>query len=192
MHSLRGIQADKRINFEDFRDVFASQSDHLAEIVDTAGRWAMFGGSGNDMLTDSSAGNDKLYGEAGNDVFSSGDGDDRLFGGEGNDTYVLWAGSGQDQISAYDSSVISIDTIQFEDVASTALRAMRRSGYDLVLEYGESDSITVRNFYIDYMYQVDRFVFSDIVTFTKLYNLFIPKISNITMLIKGGINNVAC
>ncbi|MFA6413553.1 MAG: calcium-binding protein, partial [Syntrophales bacterium] len=224
VRSLRGIQAEGAMNFEDFRDIFASQSDELAQIVDTAGRRAMFGGSGddtlnanwansgynakssldnaiygyggndsliggdgddllmggsgNDTLTDSSAGNDKLYGEAGNDVLSGGDGDDRLYGGDGNDnlnggygndvldggagsdtldggpgndTYVLRVGSGQDQISAYDSAVVSIDTIQFEDVASTALRAMKRTGIDLILEYGESDSVTIKNFYSDYM-----------------------------------------
>jgi len=240
VRSLRGIQAEESMNFEDFRDVFASQSDHLAEIVDMAGRrtmlggsgddtlnanWAnsgynaksslnnaiygyggndsliggngddlLMGGSGDDTLSDSSAGNDKLYGEAGNDSMDAGDSDDRIFGGDGNDslyggygkdildggsgadtmdgspdndTYVLRVGSGQDVISQYDTAVVSIDTIQFEDVTSTALRAMRRVGYDLILEYGESDSITVKYFYSGYQNQVDRFSFSDGITFTQ-------------------------
>jgi Ca2+-binding RTX toxin-like protein len=102
----------------------------------------MFGGSGDDTLMDSSAGNDNLNGGYGNDILDS---------GAGNDTYVLRSGSGQDQISAYDSAAANIDTIQFEDVASTALRAMKRAGNDLILEYGESDAVKVKNFYEAYI-----------------------------------------
>jgi len=142
VRSLRGIQVDEKMNFDNFRDVFASQSDELAQIVDTAGRRAMFGGSGDDTLMDSSAGNDNLNGGYGNDILDS---------GAGNDTYVLRSGSGQDQISAYDSAAANIDTIQFEDVASTALRAMKRAGNDLILEYGESDAVKVKNFYEAYI-----------------------------------------
>lgn len=63
----------------------------------------LFGGSGNDTLTDGSgadalhgqdgndilngaAGNDVLLGQSGTDILFGGNGDDRLFGGDGNDT----------------------------------------------------------------------------------------------------------
>ena len=55
----------------------------------------LFGGDGNDTLTDGS-GADMLFGQAGNDTLLGKGGNDFLFGGAGND--VLTGGDGDDQV----------------------------------------------------------------------------------------------
>ncbi|MDR1461781.1 MAG: hypothetical protein LBI68_01385 [Azoarcus sp.] len=73
-------------------------------------------------------------------------------------------GSGQDSISNNDTT--GTDTLRFEDVASTELRQLRKSGNDLIIAYGESDSITLKDHFYSTAYQIDRFTFSDDVTLT--------------------------
>ncbi|MDR1350550.1 MAG: hypothetical protein LBJ59_07230 [Zoogloeaceae bacterium] len=46
------------------------------------------------------------------------------------------------------------------DVASSEI-ALSRSGYDLIIEYGVGDRITVDNHYLSDSYKVDRFEFTD-------------------------------
>src|ERR1700730_4567339 len=55
----------------------------------------LFGGAGNDTLTDGS-GADQLFGGAGNDSLFGKGGNDLLFGGAGNDTLI--GGTGDDQV----------------------------------------------------------------------------------------------
>ncbi len=149
-----------------------------------SGNDALYGGLGNDTLsggdgTDTlsgetgddtllgGAGNDTLTGADGADVLDGGTGDDYLDGGFGSDTFVVRQGDGRDTIRAYDWSAGRVDTLRFEDVASTAITAVRSSGYDLVVEYGTGDSVTLQNFFHGTDYQVSRFQFSDGVTWTQ-------------------------
>jgi Ca2+-binding RTX toxin-like protein len=123
------------------------------------------GNNGNDRLY-GGVGNDTLYGDDGDDLLDGGTGDDALIGGSGNDTYLLRIGSGQDAI--YNNDATGTDTLRFEDVASTELRQLRKSGNDLIIAYGESDSITLKDHFYSTAYQIDRFTFSDGVTLTTL------------------------
>jgi serralysin len=57
----------------------------------------IFGGGGNDEITISSiTGNDRLYGEAGDDTITAGAGNDYIYGGDDNDT--LYGGAGIDNL----------------------------------------------------------------------------------------------
>ena len=133
------------------------------------------GGDGNDYIVGGAdddtllggSGDDYLLGVTSNDVIDGGSGNDYLSGGDGNDTYILRTGSGQDTVSSYDTTSGHVETISFEDVTSTELRGIRRSGADLVLDYGTSDNLTMQSWYNDGSgVQVNQFVFSDNVTLT--------------------------
>ncbi|CAA9332810.1 MAG: Alkaline phosphatase, partial [uncultured Gemmatimonadetes bacterium] len=88
-------------------------------------------------------------------------------GGFGSDTFVVRAGSGRDTIRAYDWSSGRVDTLKFDDVPSTGITGVRTVGYDLVVEYGTGDAVTLQNFFQGADYQVNRFEFSDGVTWTQ-------------------------
>ncbi|MDR2031997.1 MAG: putative Ig domain-containing protein [Azoarcus sp.] len=118
----------------------------------------LYGGADDDLLH-GNIGNDTLYGEAGNDLLDGGIGSDTLDGGAGNDVYLLRIGAGVDTISNSDGT--GIDTLRFEDVASDELRQLRKSGNDFIIDYGESDSVTLKNHFSGAAYQIDRFEFSD-------------------------------
>ena len=108
-----------------------------------------------------------LSGSSGNDTLDGGAGNDSLTGGSGSDTYIFRIGSGQDTVNNYDTSRNRIDTVRFEDVASTELRGVRRSGNDLIIEYGATDSIAIKNHYSGTSYHINRFIFSNGVTWTS-------------------------
>lgn len=55
------------------------------------------------------------------DVFDSDAGNDTLSGDKGNDTYLFKAGSGQDKVSDYDSTIGNVDTIQMQGIAPSSL-----------------------------------------------------------------------
>ncbi|MDR0736454.1 MAG: hypothetical protein LBF51_06445, partial [Zoogloeaceae bacterium] len=93
-------------------------------------------------------------------------GDDTLDGGAGGDRYLLRSGSGRDVINNYDSATANVDVVCFEDVNFDALRHIDRNGNDLVITYGESDAVTLKNHFSGSAYQVDRFIFADETTLT--------------------------
>jgi Ca2+-binding RTX toxin-like protein len=140
----------------------------------------LVGGDGNDTLNGDADddtllggdGNDSLLGGAGNDTLNGGLGNDTLDGGAGDDLYLLRVGAGQDTITNNDAA--GIDTVRFEEVASNQLRQLAKSGNDLVIAYGETDTLTVKNHFSSAAYQIDRFEFSDGVTLTvpELYALY--------------------
>lgn len=126
-------------------------------------------GTGNDLantLTGNSGVN-TLTGNAENDTLDGGAGNDSLVGGAGNDTYIFRIGSGQDSVNNNDTTTGRTDTIRFEDVSSTGLSSVSRSGNDLVLTYGSGDTVTIKNDYSGTAYQVNQFTFSDGVTYTR-------------------------
>ncbi|OGB58097.1 MAG: hypothetical protein A2503_07495 [Burkholderiales bacterium RIFOXYD12_FULL_59_19] len=103
------------------------------------------------------------------DTLDGGAGNDTMYGGTGNDTYLFRVGSGVDQVQDYDTTVGNVDTVQFLDVASSALRAIETIGWDLILKYGTNDQLTLQTyFYTDSAdYQVELITFSDGVTWTR-------------------------
>ncbi|QID18144.1 hypothetical protein G3580_11150 [Nitrogeniibacter mangrovi] len=121
---------------------------------------SLYGGAGNDLVV-GRGGDDTLNGGDGDDVLDGGTGDDSLYGGNGNDVYVLRIGNGHDIINNYDASAGRIDTIRFADVASTDIVALRGSGYNLMIDYGSGDSITVQNHFLANYYALDQIEFSD-------------------------------
>jgi Ca2+-binding RTX toxin-like protein len=104
-----GSQKDDVINASVKDVVFAGDGNDLVEITDaesTIGGNRIYGGRGNDELYASYQ--DRLFGEAGNDILdaSRGRGDNRLYGGDGNDQLFagindsLFGENGQDQLYA--------------------------------------------------------------------------------------------
>jgi trimeric autotransporter adhesin len=130
-----------------------------------AGNDALSGEAGTDLL-EGGAGNDAVYGGDGGDTLDGGSGDDFLRGDLGSDTYVLRAGSGRDTIENNDATVGRVDVVRFTDVPSTGVTGVRTSGKDLVVEYGNGDSVTIQNHFGSAQWQVNRFEFSDGVTWT--------------------------
>ena len=150
-----------RINGLDGNDLLYGGSE--ADIVDGgAGNDTLYGRAGDDALY-GGAGKDELNGEAGADLIIGGTGDDMLWGGTGNDTYVIARGDGVDTISDYDPTAGNTDVVQFTDVASTELASLERKGDHLVLKYGASDQLTLKDYFYTGSsgYKVEQFSFSD-------------------------------
>ncbi|MDR1228592.1 MAG: hypothetical protein LBK55_06185 [Azoarcus sp.] len=70
-------------------------------------------------------------------------------------------GGGEDTIDNFDIAS-AVDTLRFEDIASDQLTGVFRRGSDLVLTYGEGDSVTLHNHYLGTSYQIERFEFTDV------------------------------
>lgn len=127
-------------------------------LIGTDGNEMLAGSSNHDLLW-SGGGSDQLYGFGGNDLLDGGHGDDYLHGGSGNDIYLLRHGAGHDTIDNRDGSrgdraaasmpaadhPVQHDRIHFEDVAMSDLRTIRRTGDDMVLEYGVDNSVTIKD-----------------------------------------------
>lgn len=119
----------------------------------------LVGNLGSDTLTSGNA-NDTVYGgnsapvvnadgtyaNDGNDVLKGGQGNDVLEGGTGSDTYKFSIGDGSDSITDANLFVDATDVIEFSDVASTAV-LYSYSGDDLIIKYGTSDQLTVKNYF---------------------------------------------
>ncbi|WP_297963919.1 calcium-binding protein, partial [uncultured Campylobacter sp.] len=109
----------------------------------------LYGGEGNDTLAGyygndilyGGEGDDILYGEHGDDILEGGSGNDRLEGGEGNDTYVFGRGDGVDTVQDYSGN----DTIRFKEGISKENITFQRVANDLVLKYGDNDTVRINN-----------------------------------------------
>ncbi len=118
-----------------------------------AGRDLLQGGDGADTLTDA-ASNNLLHGGAGNDVLTGGIGNELLAGGAGNDTLTTGIGAdiisfnrgdGMDVVTAStgaDNTLSLGGGIRYADIA------LRKSGYDLVVETGASEMVTLKDWYL--------------------------------------------
>lgn len=89
-------------------------------------------------------GSDELRGAAGNDTLTGGTGDDLLMGGGGADMYVFNRGDGNDVIddTAGDfdaNSLVFGSGIEADDMS------LQRDGDDLLIGYGEGDSVRILN-----------------------------------------------
>src|SRR5437660_1727455 len=143
-------------------------------LTDESGNNLLDGGDGNDILTVSDIGNntllggagdDRLTGGQGNDVLDGGSGNDILTGSGGNDTYVFGRGYGRDTVNNIFGSggtiQIAADTAP-GDVTVTRVQDLTRGIDDLVLSInGTADRLTVSNFFLDPIFQVQQVVFAD-------------------------------
>ena len=104
-------------------------------------------------------GNDQLFGLSGNDTFYGGTGNDSLYGASGNDVYHFQRGDGNDVIFDADSTVGNKDTLDFDGAINANQVWFAQSGNDLVVSIiGTTDSVTVNNWFIDPVYQVESIV----------------------------------
>ncbi len=110
------------------------------------------GGDGNDVLKDTGgnnlldggAGDDTLTGKDGNELFAGGQGNDTISTGAGQDIIAFNLGDGQDSIlasSGADNTLSLGGGIRYEDLA------FRKASNDLILEVGNGEQITFKNWY---------------------------------------------
>lgn len=107
---------------------------------------------GNDTLSDTSAGN-YYNGGAGTDTLTGGSAGDFLIGGAGNDT--LTTGSGADVIAlnrgdgadSVNASTGQDNTLSLGGGIGYADLVFRKSGTDLILDLGASESVTFKSWY---------------------------------------------
>ncbi|MDQ1812606.1 calcium-binding protein [Massilia sp. CCM 9210] len=113
---------------------------------------------------DGGAGNDTLIGLGGKDVLHGGAGDDLLEGGAGADVYLYEKGDGHDIIHDHDAGEQTIDTLRLGAGFTPGATQARRVGSDLVLRFGEGESVTVRQYFhndaLGYL-QIERIEFRD-------------------------------
>lgn len=103
------------------------------------------GGAGVDNLK-GGAGNDTIKGGAGDDIITGGKDNDKLYGEAGKNTFIFNAGDGNDTI--YQGK--GTDTLQFNDIDLSTLKleqGKKKNNKDLIIKYGENDSVTVKNYY---------------------------------------------
>jgi Ca2+-binding RTX toxin-like protein len=120
-------------------------------------------GNGLDNVLAGNSGNNRLTGGAGCDTLSGGGGKDTLAGGAGNDTYS-WTRSANEQgvIQQRGSAASDIDTVAFaSDIAFDQLW-FQQSAWDLkVTVIGTGTQLTIRNWYSDDAFHVERFKSGD-------------------------------
>ncbi|MDO5344113.1 MAG: calcium-binding protein, partial [Candidatus Saccharibacteria bacterium] len=112
-------------------------------------------GEGGDDSLQGGRGDDRLYGGDGDDRLSGDTGKNLLVGGRGNDTmsgfgadtYVFEKGDGQDRIDDYGGfDIIQLgEGIRPDDV--TLKRVYNHNDYDLEMELGDGDKVTVSQYF---------------------------------------------
>ncbi|WP_054618658.1 calcium-binding protein [Neisseria sp. 83E34] len=122
-------------------------------------------GEGNDFVStadatdflDGGAGDDTLYGNGGDDTLVGGAGNDYLEGGNGADTYVFEKGHGKDVVCGKPDG----DMIQLNDVTLQEVRFSKNNKDLILFGYNENDSITLKDFFVNMSYEIERFKFKD-------------------------------
>lgn len=133
-----------------------------ADIMALAPSLAIAGSMANDDIM-GSAQADSLSGGLGNDVLQGGAGADTLAGAAGDDTYVFTFGDGLDQIdNSAEDNASAIDAIELSAGIVATDIVLNRTGNDLLVKVGASDSITVKNYFATGNDQkIDQIKFSD-------------------------------
>ena len=122
-------------------------------ITDAGGTNTIYGGDGDDTVT--ATGSSTVYGGAGNDSL-------RAVGG-GNDTYVFNRGDDNDTIA--DGG--GMDTIRFGIGITVDDLTYSKDGDNVVIHVNDpanpaaSDSITINDWFMDSVYRIETFTFSD-------------------------------
>ncbi|WP_162270304.1 S8 family serine peptidase [Bordetella ansorpii] len=118
----------------------------------------IYGDAGDNMMR-GLAGNDLLSGGDGDDTLDGGKGNDVLYGGGGNDTYLLRRGDGQDIIvnGLERRRTAKAGTLVLDNDVGSRQLWFRRAGNDLVVQVlGASDSVTVKDWYVQKSFQLER------------------------------------
>ncbi len=126
-------------------------------LVGSAGNDTLYGSNNTDTLYGGS-GNDTLVGNNGNDTLAGNAGNDNLQGGVGDDAYLFNLGDGADTLtdSAGNDSLRFGAGIDLDDVW------FARSGNDLVIDIlGTEDSVNVKNWFSNALYQVESISVGD-------------------------------
>ncbi|WP_338846767.1 calcium-binding protein [Massilia sp. W12] len=144
---LSGGSGEDSINGGEGNDILSGGTD-TDQLSGQEGADTLDGGSGSDTL-DGGVGNDSLSGGTGFDTLSGGAGDDILNGGEGSDVYRINLSDGNDRIIESDSIGNSTDEVIFNFYNVNIIKAVERSGFDLVLRYGDTgkDQLTVVDYF---------------------------------------------
>jgi len=104
------------------------------------------GGNDDDTLT-GGLGADSLVGNAGADTIKGNTGNDLMVGGIGADSYWFAAGDGQDIIIEVAGDNTSVDVLYAQDFRLEST-AVYRIGNDIKLQFSVSDSVTVKDWFI--------------------------------------------
>src|SRR3989442_151813 len=140
----------------------AALLDHLFVITGTD-QDDFLGGTAGDNFMQGLGGNDQLFGGDGNDTLDGGPGNDFLVGGPGNDIYLFDRGYGQDILFDLNYSGNDMNTIRMgADVTPTDVTLQTDVNGDLLLGInGTSDQLTVQNYFVDPVFQVEQIAFAD-------------------------------
>lgn len=96
---------------------------------------------GNDIITGSNY-SDTIKGGAGDDIITGGKGNDKLYGEAGKNTMIFTTGDGKDTVFSGKGK----DSLVFENVDVETV-TMKNNKKDLIINYGDGDSVTVKNYY---------------------------------------------
>jgi len=120
------------------------------------------GNFGNNIL-DGGAGDDTIYGYGGSDTFDGGKGNDCLFANTSSDNkYIFNLEDGQDTISYLNATSSNNDTIVFGSGVAANSLVFTRLVNDLKISIKNyMDSITISNWYLSFLNQINNFKFSD-------------------------------
>lgn len=106
---------------------------------------SLYGYESNDVILGLD-GHDKIFGNGGDDNLTGGKGNDQLTGGNGSDTYHYTLGDGRDTIINHDSDN-SADILALHGISADTIVALRHND-DLLLQFVDSGSVTIRNYFI--------------------------------------------
>lgn len=121
---------------------------------------------GYDTVTGNALDN-RIYGQAGNDILSGGLGNDRLYGGSGDDTYKVKLGEGQTSITTSDSEVDAFETILLDqsiteaDIVGVERVLDANAGRSISVVFSDSSRVNILGWWDNHASKIDAFVFSD-------------------------------
>ena len=135
-----GVQAIRNGSLGDMSINYAMFTYGL-DITGTANNDTLYGNTNLDTVIDGGAGNDNITSFLGDDTIIGGTGNDTIDAGDGHNTFIFNTGDGNDKIKSYADC-----TIKFTE--NQDLRFSRNmSNTDLIINYGNNDSITLKWFY---------------------------------------------
>ncbi len=153
-------------------EVLKSESQSLPSLLrGVEGDDAITGSVAADVL-EGGSGADTLDGGPGHDLLAGGTGSDLLRGGAGDDSYVFFRGDGADTISDFLADAYSDyyggggnDSLYLRGGILASETQVSRVGSDLVLEFGQGDSVRIAGQFVragsSYTSWVERVVFDD-------------------------------
>ncbi len=110
-----------------------------------------------------------IYGSSEDDVFFAKKGNDRIYGNGGNDTYIYRAGDGNDTIYIQGSND-DVNTLQLRNINPADVLLRRRYNNDLLVRIADGEEIYINN-HFNYTggYALDDITFEDGITWNSAY-----------------------